>query len=187
MARAEETRGPSHTAQLGAVMTCNQHGEQAPPDNPGKTEPPARLTWPSWSRRFPTNLPENPCHSSTWINKSPWLTWKHLWLSGVARSLWPLPPRQPSFLHFSHLSFDPTGQWLRAPLSSPQSRGAGAGNWAVGVPLASCSLPGAPGHRTVSLCLKVPCCRGCHFMSTVSQVWELTERSTERRDDVSDH
>lgn len=176
---------PSHTAQLGAVVTYNQ------PQGTGST----RQSQEKQNHQQGSPGPAGPTASPPTFPKT--LSFQHLdkqiplvdmetslaLRCGMFRSG---PTPSPAFLSpFCHLSFDPASQWLRAPLSSPQSRGAGAGTWAVGVPLASCSLPGAPQRRTVSLCLELPCCRGCHCMSTVPQGWELTGRNTDRRDEVA--
>lgn len=100
--------------------------------NTGKTQQPARLTLAS-PVKLPHILPEKPCHSSTW-NQDTWLAWKHVNnIYGSAFLLsdskpWALQPS--TFLHFSHLSFEPAGQWtedIPAVLTAPRSGCQGLG------------------------------------------------------------
>lgn len=147
--------------------------------NTGKTQQPARLTLAS-PVKLPHILPEKPCHSSTW-NQDTWLAWKHVNnIYGSAFLLsdskpWALQPS--TFLHFSHLSFEPAGQWtedIPAVLTAPMS---GCQGWAADVFLASCCHSrGSPTLGRVSYWLKRPCHKGFHFTSAVSQAEGVVER-----------
>lgn len=143
----------------------------------GKTEQPARLTWPSWSHKLPHQPPEKPCHSSNWIKILGWhgnmsatsitqlsCSQIHMFFSGSK----PLS-HQPSFLHFSNLS------GLRKPLFSPQSQGTDAEIWVVDV--CSCLEP-LPMPET-------PWPQWMLFYVTVSHGWRLVRRRETWKEEMS--